>query len=421
MSLLADPQYFRNRHPGEGRGPALAVDLRSSARRKLGPGFRRGDEATGWRRLRTTIAIPVVALALLVLAACDTGKPHPRTPAEVRARVETLLPRGVTDRAGWATDIQAAFTALELEPDDANLCAAIAVTAQESGFQADPEVPGLAKIARGEILRRAALHHVPKFVVLAALQVESPDGRTYDERLASVRTEKQLSDLFEEMIGEVPMGKALLSGANPVHTGGPMQVSIAFAEQHAQRWDYPYADAAGHVRIRDEVFSRRGGMYFGIAHLLAYDTSYTQPLHRFADYNAGLYASRNAAFQQAVSRVGGTTLALDGDLVVDERRHGQRVVSATEMAVRALEPQLGLTDAQVRHELGKGSRLAFERTKVYRRVFALADAQAGLRVPRAVIPRIALASPKITRKLTTEWFATRVNSRWKQCMARAAK
>jgi hypothetical protein len=366
--------------------------------------------------MRRVIATLALLLALLALTACDSNKPRPRTPAEVRARVETLLPRGVTDRAGWATDIQAAFTALKLEPDDASLCAAIAVTAQESGFQADPEVPGLAKIARGEILRRAALHHVPKFVVLAALQVESPDGRTYDERLARVRSEKQLSDLFEEMIGEVPMGKALLSGANPVHTGGPMQVSIAFAEQHAQRWDYPYPDAG---RIRDEVFSRRGGMYFGIAHLLAYDTSYTQPLHRFADYNAGLYASRNAAFQQAVSRVTGARLALDGDLVVRGRRHGQRVVSATEQAVRSLEPQLGLSDAQVRHELEKSSRLDFERTKVYQRVFALADAQAGLRVPRAVIPRIALESPKITRKLTTEWFATRVNARWKQCMARA--
>jgi hypothetical protein len=330
----------------------------------------------------------------------------------VRARVEQLLPRGVTDKAGWATDIQVAFTALELAPDDSNLCAVIAVTEQESSFHADPEVPGLAKIARAEILRRAESMHVPRFLARAALQVESPDGRTYDDRLARVHTEKQLSDLYEEMIGEVPMGKALLAGANPVRTGGPMQVRIAFAEQHARRWDDPYADAK---RMRDEVFSRRGGMYFGIAHLLAYDTSYTQPLHRFADYNAGLYASRNAAFQQAVGRVSGIDLALDGDLVV------ARGVSSTEQAVRTLGPRIGLSDAQVHRALEKGSRLQFERTRVYRRVMELADAQAGLRVPRAVIPRIDHESPKITRKLTTEWFASRVNDRWKRCMARAGK
>jgi hypothetical protein len=371
---------------------------------------------------RKTFSIPrrggwlLLALLSACLAACGPPKPRPRTPAEVRARIEMLLPRGVRDRGGWATDIQVAFAALKLDPNDSNLCAVLAVTEQESTFSADPEVPGLAKIAREEIVRRAARLHVPKFVVLAALQVESPDGRTYDERLARVRTEKQLSDLFEEMIGEVPMGRRLLGNANPVRTGGPMQVRIGFAQEHAQRWPYPYADAG---RIRDEVFTRRGGMYFGIAHLLGYDASYTQPLHRFADFNAGLYASRNAAFQQAVSRVSGMPLALDGDLVVHERKRGQRVVSATEAAVRTLAPSLGLSEAQIRRALDKGSRFEFERTDLYLRVFALADERAGLTVPRAVIPRIDLASPKITRKLTTEWFATRVDRRYRQCMARA--
>ncbi|MGH8029302.1 MAG: DUF1615 domain-containing protein [Arenimonas sp.] len=355
-------------------------------------------------------------VAALALAACGPEPPRPRTPAEARARVELLLPPGVRDRGGWAKDIQVAFAALEIEPSDANLCSVLAVTAQESTFSADPEVPGLPKIARAEIVRRAASLHIPEFFVRAALQVESPDGRTYDERLAKVRTEKQLSDLFEEMIAEVPLGKRVLGRANPVRTGGPMQVRIAFAQEHARRWPYPYTDAGS---MRDEVFSRRGGMYFGIAHLLGYEASYTQPLHRFADYNAGLYASRNAAFQQAASRVSGTTLALDGDLVIRERKRGQRVVSATEMAVRTLGPRLELTDAQIHRALAKGARYDFERTPLYQRLFALADAQAGLKVPRAVIPRIDLESPKITRKLTTEWFAMRVDQRFRQCMARA--
>jgi hypothetical protein len=33
-----------------------------------------------------------------------------------------------------------------------------------------------------------------------------------------------------------------------------------------------------------------------------------------------------------------------------------------------------------------------------------------------MIPSIRLDSPKITRKLTTAWFATRVDARYQRCM-----
>jgi hypothetical protein len=43
--------------------------------------------------------------------------------------------------------------------------------------------------------------------------------------------------------------------------------------------------------------------------LFGHQAEYTEALHRFADYNAGVYASRNAAIQAQVARLTGAKLA----------------------------------------------------------------------------------------------------------------
>jgi hypothetical protein len=352
---------------------------------------------------------------LVMLTACSTPPPPP-SPSEVRAQIVRLLPATLTDRKGWSADIQAAFAALEIQPVTPNLCATLAVIEQESGFNTDPVVPGLARIARAEIDRRAERLGVPQFVVRAALAFKSPNGIPYDQRIAAVRTEQDLDRIYEDFIDSVPMGRRLLGGANPVHTGGPMQVSIRFAEEHARAMAYPYTVTGS---MRQEVFSRRGGVYFGIAHLLGYPTSYPRLLYRFADFNAGLYASRNAAFQAAVGVASGIDLQLDGDLV--RYGGGRDDIGPTEVAVRTLAPTLGLSASQIHRALEQGRSQRFERTDLYRQVFALAEREARRPLPRERLPRIRLDSPKITRTLTTEWFATRVEKRYRNCMARAAR
>lgn len=348
---------------------------------------------------------------LLTLAGCAAPRPEEPRPSEVRAQIVRLMPARIPDRQGWATDIYAAFAAQDIPPTTENLCAVLAVTEQESTFQVDPPVPGLAKIARKEIDRRAAQLRIPELLVRTALGLESSGGKSYSERLGAVRTEKELSAIFEDFIGMVPLGRQLFGRLNPVQTGGPMQVSIAFAESRAR--DYPYPVEGS---IRQEVFSRRGGLYFGIAHLLSYPASYTRPLYRFADFNAGWYASRNAAFQNAVSLASGIPLELDGDLIL----HGSFTPGATELAVRSLDRELDMGNTAVRRALEQGDRLDFEDTRLYKRVFALAERLEGKALPRALLPGIKLQSPKITRNLTTAWFAKRVDERHRRCMARAA-
>lgn len=355
----------------------------------------------------------VSVVPLIVLAGCSSQNTQTMpslTPEQARSRIVQLMPAKTSDRQGWATDIYAAFSAQGLAPSDENLCSVLAVTEQESTFQADPPVPGLAKIARTEINRRASKVHVPDFLVRSALNITSPTGKTYNQRLDAARTEGQLSAIFDDFIGMVPLGKNLFGSLNPVHTGGPMQVSIAFAEKQARNYPYPVVHS-----IRQEVFTRRGGLYFGTAHLLGYPVDYTQSLYRFADFNAGWYASRNAAFQSAVSRASGIPLALDGDLIIP----GSYALGSTERAVRALSKQLDLSNNAIRRQLEKSDSLAFAETDLYERVFALADRQHGKPLPRAVLPGITLQSPKITRNLTTAWFAQRVDERRQRCVTRA--
>lgn len=350
------------------------------------------------------------ALALLALTACShQPQSAAPTPEQTRADIERLLPPAATDRQGWAGDIQVAFQAQALAPTTEHLCAVIAVIEQESNFQADPQVPGLGRIARQEIDRRAARLHVPGFVVDAALSLSSPTGKSYAQRIASVRTERELSAVFDDFIGMAPLGQQLFGTFNPVHTGGPMQVAVAFAEQHSR--NYPYA---GDGSVRHEVFSRRGGVYYGTAHLLGYPTHYKEIVYRFADYNAGHYASRNAAFQAALNRLVKARLALDGDLV----DYGSSSAGQTELAVRSLGSRLNMSDSDIHDALSQGEQLSFEDTAVYRRVYDLAEQVAGRPLPRAILPGITLESPKITRHLTTAWFAQRVDERRVRCMAR---
>ncbi|MFJ5851381.1 DUF1615 domain-containing protein [Enterobacter cancerogenus] len=356
-------------------------------------------------------ALPLSLLAAFVLAGCAEKGAEPlkkgEKPVDVASVVRQKMPASVKDRNQWADALAKTFESQKIAPTEANICSVLAVAQQESMYQSDPAVPGLNKIAWKEIDRRAESMHIPVFLIHTALKITSPNGKSYSERLDTVKTEKQLSAIFDDFINMVPMGQTLFGSLNPVHTGGPMQVSIAFAEKHTD--GYPWKIDG---TVRQEVFSLRGGLWFGTYHLLNYPANYDEPLYRFADFNAGWYASRNAAFQNAVSRASGVKLALDGDLIA----YGSSEAGTTERAVRKLSARLGMSDSDIRRQLEKGDSLAFEKTELYQQVFALAERKSGKALPRAMLPGIQLESPKITRNLTTAWFAKRVDDRRARCM-----
>lgn len=323
-----------------------------------------------------------------------------------------LLPPNVRDRAGWARDIATSMTALKIPALPHKVCAVAAIIEQESGWQADPVVENLPEIARREMGRKLSSYMIPTAVLELAMKTRSANGLTYAERISQLRTERELSDLYEEMISEVPKGQQLFGGMNPVHTGGPMQVNVGFAAKTMKERRYPWRN---HGSSRQETFTRRGGVYFGTAMLLDYPVSYNRMIYRFADYNAGRYASRNAAFQRVVAALANLEVAPDGDLL---RYSGGEAsgISESERAIWSIKG-LGLDRSEVRRDLLKEKTFDFEKTELYRRVYVLVN-ERGISSPTASIPDIALKSPKITRKLTTKWFANRVEGRYRACLAR---
>ena len=356
--------------------------------------------------------LPLTLLAGLVLSAC-TSQQAPtlkkgEKPVDVASVVRQKMPASVKNREAWASALAKTFESQKLAPTQENICSVLAVAQQESNYQADPAVPGLNKIAWQEIDRRAERMHIPVFLVHTALKITSPNGKSYSERLDSVKTEKQLSAIFDDFISMVPMGQTLFGSLNPVHTGGPMQVSIAFAQAHTN--GYPWKMDG---TVRQEVFTLRGGVWFGTYHLLNYPANYSASIYRFADFNAGWYASRNAAFQYAVSKATGIKLALDGDLI----RYDSDEPGKTELAVRKLAGKLSMSDDEIHRQLKKGDSLAFEETALYNGVYKVAQQKTGKTLVKEMLPGIQLESPKITRNLTTAWFAKRVDDRRAKCMA----
>lgn len=146
---------------------------------------------------------------------------QPRKPADMKSRIVRFLPRQVQDKQGWANDVVKALSTQGLTVNDHNVCSVLAVAEQEATYQADPVVPGLGKIAWKEINARAAKLLIPEFVVRTALSIKSPTGKSYAARIDALRTEREMSEIFEDMIGAVPMGKQLFGNLNPVRTGAP--------------------------------------------------------------------------------------------------------------------------------------------------------------------------------------------------------
>lgn len=402
--------------------------------------------------------------AIFVLTACT---PVPVNGGLTTAQIEVLLPPHVpkNQKGVWATDIAGVFDELSIVKNAENICTAVAVIDQESNFAADPAVPNLGKSALSALddkleqkLGKTGATYFQKILA------EKPTkDNNFLKRLKSVKTEQQLDLLFAEMVdyfgAEYKVG--LLNNAaklfnqgidekiNPITTLGSMQVHIDYARLHRRQ-------SGSDRALRADLYSRYGGLYYGIHRLLTYQAEYDKPIYRFADYNSGIYSSRNARVQFWINALNGfdgsgknraknagnnastnksefanatpEPLTLDGDLLLWDGASAKSTTSNSERALLILaanNPALsGLTPTQIRGDLLQEKKAEFAQTPTFMRLkqaYADKTRQPLDKVDTAMMPQVVISGPKLSRDYDTNWYASAVNKRYVACVGRAKK
>lgn len=371
----------------------------------------------------------IIGLSVLLSACQQNTVPDTNLSA---SQVEKLIPQGVKEAHSWAKDMTDIMQTLNIERSKQNVCSVIAVVEQESTFVADPVVVGLGEKSLKEINQRLEekLGKTLADVFRKVLRNKPTAEDNFLNRIKKVKTERELDELYREIFTyfskeyhvSAVTGAAKIIGndiserLNPITTLGSMQVHIDYAKNNKR-------SMMSAEDLRRDLYSQYGGLYYGIHRLMLYPAAYEQPLYRFADYNSGMYSSRNAAFQKMLAKLSGAKISLDGDLLMYAKDGDpKREKSQTEQILidYFAKQKIDFTERQIRFDLKREKTESFENTLTYKTVARLYGEKTGQYPPYAIMPEVVITGPKLSRDYNTNWFATRVDGRYQRCMAKAS-
>ena len=384
-----------------------------------------------------------ILTACISLAACGDNAwwSSDKDPEMEADQIRKVIPARVNDRESWSQDIFDIMQELSIPKTKQNVCSIVAVVDQESNFVADPTVPGLGAKAVEEINSRLKEKFEAKLgekiggtvagYFEDVLKNQPSPKNNYMSQMRKVQTERELDLLYREIFDYMAQhyhvsaltGAAKLVGQdigeklNPITTLGSMQVHINYAKEHKRK-------AGGIAELRNDLYTQYGGLYYGIHRLMEYPANYDEAIYRFADYNSGMYSSRNAAFQKMLGALTEAEISLDGDLLLYNKDGDVRSTqSQTEKELIAVFAQNNVlvTPRQIRADLKKEKEKKFEDTQTYLAVQKLYQKKTNKEPMYAVMPQVVISGPKLSRDYNTNWFASRVNGRYEQCMQKAKR
>ncbi|MFW2160436.1 DUF1615 domain-containing protein [Acinetobacter beijerinckii] len=387
-------------------------------------------------------SISILATCLALTACGDNAWWSNNKEAEMETeQIKKVIPTRVNDRQSWAQDIFDIMQELKIPKTKQNVCSIVAVVDQESNFVADPTVPGLGAKAVEEINTRlkekfeAKLGETIGGTVAGyfedVLKNQPSPEDNYMSQMRRVKTERELDLLYREIFDYMSKhyhvsaltGAAKLVGQdigekmNPITTLGSMQVHINYAKEHKRQ--------SGNIaELRNDLYTQYGGLYYGIHRLMEYPADYDKAIYRFADYNSGMYSSRNAAFQTMLNALTETEISLDGDLLLYSKNGDIKPTqSQTEKVLITVfaKNNILVTPRQIRSDLKKEKEQSFENTQTYIAVQKLYQSKTSKEPIYAVMPQVVISGPKLSRDYNTNWFASRVNGRYETCMQKAKR
>ena len=376
------------------------------------------------RRSLSSTVILSAALGALGLIGCDQVKSVDNRPrliapdAAFAKMIQGTHRLNSADAQAWVTDVLSSLDTVGMVRTNESACAVMAVIEQESGYKEDPAVPGLSNLLANKI-KKMEENLAVKLALEVRLNQPMNNGKTFREGISLVKTERDLASWYSEFTASKYLGPLLdrfgKGVDDVVGTVGSMQVSIDYARRVAAQL------GQSSMNMRETLYTRKGGVLFGTAHLFYYPTHYEQMIYRFADYNAGHYASRNAGFQAMVAKLSGKPLSADGDLIAHDAVQ-PNTTSQTQTALQQLfaKKAPNISTLTIAQDLALEKTLEFEQSTTYLTVTQLYRQKYGALITEQ-IPRISLKSEKITRNLTTEWYANSVNRRYQQCLAAAQR
>ncbi|EXC96458.1 hypothetical protein J484_0463 [Acinetobacter baumannii 1051830] len=356
-------------------------------------------------------------------------------------QIKRLIPSRVYDRESWAKDIDDIMKDLDIPKTKQNVCSIVAVVDQESNFVANPQVPGLGQKAVEEVSTRLNEKFEDKLgktiggtiagYFEEVLRTQPSPDNNYMSQMRKVKTEKDLDLLYREIFDFMAKhyhvsaltGAAKLVGQdigekmNPITTLGSMQVHINYAKANKR-------SSMNTAALRDDLYTEYGGLYYGIHRLMVYQADYDKAIYRFADYNSGMYSSRNAAFQKMLKELTDKDISLDGDLLLYTKDGDPRATqseSEKELITVFASNNVLVTPRQIRDDLKLEKEKKFESTQTYIALTKLYKSKTGKEPLYAIMPQVVISGPKLSRDYNTNWYATRVNGRYETCMQRAKR